>query len=223
LVAAQRKGTTAFDASGDLAGMECKGGQEWSAPPHSDDVGVDAVASLPEMTDVGGTTLSTDKNGEWQAEQAWFDAPLTQGTGGGVSSLFDRPDWQDDVSVNGGDGRRLTPDVAAVADPFTGVKIVFDQQLVVGGGTSLSAPIWAGFGALMNQFLIQNGGIAMGNVNPLLYAIAENSPHPAFRDIVLGSNAVDFAQPGYDLVTGIGTPDVVSLARNLLIAQKMGG
>jgi kumamolisin len=222
LVAAQRKGTTAFDASGDLAGMECKGGQEWSAPPHSDDIGVDAVASLPEMTDVGGTTLSTDDKGEWQAEQAWFDAPLTQGTGGGVSSLFDRPDWQDGISVNGGDKRRLTPDVAAVADPFTGVKIVFDQQVVVGGGTSLSAPIWAGFGAIMNQYLIQNGGIAMGNVNPLLYAIAENSPHPAFRDIVLGSNAVDFAQPGYDLVTGIGTPDVESLARNLLIAQKMG-
>ena len=46
------------------------------------------------MIDVGGTTLSTDANGVWLAEQAWFDVPLSQGTGGGVSSLFDRPEWQ---------------------------------------------------------------------------------------------------------------------------------
>lgn len=221
LAAAHRKGTTAFNASGDLAGMECKGGQEWSAPPSPNDIGLDAIASLPEMTDVGGTTLSTDADGEWQAEQAWFDAPLTQGTGGGVSSLFDRPDWQDNVSVNGGEGRRLTPDVAAVADPFTGVKIVFNQQLAVGGGTSLSAPIWAGFAALINQFLVQNGGNLLGDINPMLYRVAEASPRPAFRDIILGSNAVEFAQPGYDLVTGLGTPDVESLAQNLLVAQKM--
>lgn len=222
LAAAHRKGTTAFNASGDLAGMECKGGQEWSAPPSPNDIGLDAIASLPEMTDVGGTTLSTDADGEWQAEQAWFDAPLTQGTGGGVSSLFDRPDWQDGVSVNGGEGRRLTPDVAAVADPFTGVKIVFNQQLAVGGGTSLSAPIWAGFAALINQFLLQNDGKLLGDINPLLYRIADASPRPAFRDIILGSNAVEFAQPGYDLVTGLGTPDVESLAQNLLVTQKMG-
>ena len=45
LTRAQANGTTAFDASGDLAGLECKGGQEWSAPPSPDDVGLDAVAS----------------------------------------------------------------------------------------------------------------------------------------------------------------------------------
>jgi len=47
---AQRNGTTAFDASGDLAGLECKGGKSWSDPPSPDDIGVDAVASIPEMT-----------------------------------------------------------------------------------------------------------------------------------------------------------------------------
>ena len=51
------------------------------------------------MTDVGGTTLSTDANGVWLAEQAWFDVPLSQGTGGGVSSLFDRPQWQRGASL----------------------------------------------------------------------------------------------------------------------------
>ncbi len=99
LAAAQRNGTSAFDASGDTAGLECKGGDEWSAPPGADDIGLDAVASLPEMTSVGGTTLSTGPRGQWVAEHAWVDSPLSQGTSGGVSALFDRPDWQSRLTV----------------------------------------------------------------------------------------------------------------------------
>ena len=110
-------------------------------------------------------------------------------------------------------GQRLTPDVAAVADPFTGVQIVFKQQQVVGGGTSQSAPIWAGLTAVMNQYLIANGGRAIGDLNPLLYRIAAGAMLPAFRDVTLGGNAVDTAGPGYDLVTGLGTPDVDNLVR----------
>ena len=60
LATAHTHGTTAFNASGDLAGLECKGGEDWSSPPGAADIGLDSVASLPEMTDVGGTTLSTD-------------------------------------------------------------------------------------------------------------------------------------------------------------------
>ena len=220
LAAAHRTGTTAFDASGDLAGLACKGGQAWAAPPSTDDIGLDAVASIPEMTSVGGTTLSTDADGVWLAEQAWFDAPLTQGSGGGVSALFDRPDWQQDLDVGVGDGQRLSPDVAAVADPITGVKFVFGQQIVVGGGTSLSAPIWAGLTAVMNQFIIERGGSALGDLNPLLYQVARDATVPAFRDITLGANAVDFAKPGYDLVTGLGSPSVEVLVQSLLEAQK---
>ena len=113
----------------------------------------------------------------------------------------------------------MTPDVAAVADPFTGVQIVFKQQQVVGGGTSQSAPIWAGLAAVMNQYLIANGGHAIGDLNPLLYRIAAGAMLPAFRDVTLGGNAVDSAGPGYDLVTGLGTPDVDNLVRNLLVLQ----
>ena len=96
---AQRHGTSVFDASGDNGGLECKGGHNWSSPPGPDDIGLDAVASLPAMTSVGGTTLSTDVNGEWLAEQAWVDSPLSQGTSGGVSTLFPRPAWQRRVSA----------------------------------------------------------------------------------------------------------------------------
>ncbi len=219
LAVAQSHGTTAFNASGDLAGLECKGGQDWSAAPGPDDIGLDAVASLPEMTDVGGTTLSTDRHGAWLAEQAWFDVPLSHGTGGGESALFDRPDWQRGVMPGNDENRRLTPDVAAVADAFTGAKIVFGQEVLVGGGTSQSAPIWAGIAAVMNQYLLANGGRLLGDLNPLLYRVAETANLQSFRDVTLGGNAIASAQPGYDLVTGLGTPQAHSLVRNLLIAQ----
>lgn len=229
LAAAQQRGTTAFDASGDLAGLECKGGQEWSSPPHLDNVGLDAVASMPEMTSVGGTTLSTDDSGRWVGEQAWFDAPLSQGTAGGVSALYERPRWQSGVKLEPGSGlgessgenRRLTPDISAVGDPFTGVKIVFDQEVIVGGGTSLSAPLWAGIAAVIDQYLVERGGVALGDLNPLLYRAADGARLPAFQDVVRGGNAVYNAGPGYDLVSGIGTPNVENLAKVLLVAQSL--
>jgi kumamolisin len=218
---AQRNGTSAFDASGDTAGLECKGGDEWSSPPGPDDVGLDAVSSLPAMTSVGGTHLSTDEQGRWLAEHAWVDSPLSQGTSGGVSALYDRPPWQSTLSIERDtDHRRLAPDVAAVADPFTGVRIVYNQQSLVGAGTSQSAPIWAALTVLMNQYLMAHGGRQLGNLNPLLYRVAAGANLPGFRDVSLGGNAVDISQPGYDVVTGLGSPNVDYLARDLLDIQK---
>ena len=218
---AQRHGTSAFDASGDTGGLECKGGSNWSAPPGPDDIGLDAVASLPAITSVGGTTLSTDENGQWLAEQAWVDSPQSQGTSGGVSKLFPRPAWQQRVSANRDSAlRRLTPDVSALADPFTGVRIRFDGQDLVGAGTSQAAPIWAAFTAQMNQYLLANGGHRLGDINPLLYRVAAGANSPGFRDVGLGGNAVDVATPGYDLVTGLGSPNVDALVRDFLDIQK---
>lgn len=216
LAAAQKHGTSAFDASGDTAGLECKGGDAWSSPPGPDDVGLDTVSSLPAMTSVGGTTLSTDDQGRWLAESAWVDSPLSQGTSGGVSALFDRPRWQERLPIERDvDQRRLAPDVAAVADPFTGVRIVFSQQDLIGAGTSQAAPIWAALTVLMNQYLRAHGGQSLGNINPLLYRVAAGANLPGFRDISLGGNAVDIAQPGYDVVTGLGSPNVDYLVRDL--------
>jgi kumamolisin len=223
LAAAQANGTTAFSASGDKAGLECKGGDEWSSPPGPSDIGLDSVASLPEMTSVGGTTLSVDAGGRWLAEQAWVDVPLSQGSAGGVSKLFGRPDYQRGVSTPRDATQRLVPDVAAVADPFTGVGIFFEGKRQIGGGTSQSAPIWAGLTAVMNQYLVANGGRQVGDLNPLLYQVAAGARLPGFRDVTLGGNAVDHATPGYDVVTGLGTPNVDNLVRNLLDAQKANG
>jgi len=220
LATAESDGTTAFDASGDRGGLECNGGGEGATPPRQSDIGLDAVASLPEMTDVGGTTLSTDATGRWLAEEAWGDFALSQGTSGGVSTLFPRPAWQNGVSTSRDSAHRLTPDVAAVADPFTGVKITFQGRLLAGGGTSQAAPIWAALTAMMNQWLLGHGGHAIGNLNPALYRIAAGAARPAYHDITLGGNAVDSAAPGYDLVTGLGTPDVNNLVRDLLDVQR---
>jgi kumamolisin len=219
-VNAQKHGTSIFDASGDTAGLECKGGEDFSSPPGPDDVGLDAVASTPEITSVGGTTLSTDAQGQWLSEQAWFDGPLSQGTSGGVSALFPRPAYQGGVSADRDSEHRLTPDVAAVADPFTGVRIVFDGQPRIGAGTSQSAPIWAAMTVLMNQYLEAHGGKPLGAINPLLYRVAAGSNLPGFRDVSLGANAVDPSVPGYDMVTGLGSPNVANLAQDLLEVQK---
>ena len=220
LVNAHARGVTVFDASGDNAGLECKGGRDWSSPPGPDHVGVDAIATLPEMTSVGGTTLSTDTHGRWMEEWGWTDPPLSQGSSGGVSRLFERPDYQRDLPPFRGADHRLVPDVSAVADPFTGMQIVVDGTPQIGGGTSQAAPIWAGMTALMNQFLVDNGGRTVGDINPLLYRMAQGSQRPGFQDIVAGANAVDTPVKGYDLVTGLGSPSVDHLARNVLDAQR---
>lgn len=218
---AHAHGTSAFDASGDNGGLECKGGHNFSDPPTPDDVGLDAVASLPAMTSVGGTTLSLDVNGDWLAEQAWVDSPMSQGSSGGVSKLYPRPPWQRRVpAARDVNMRRLVPDIAAIADPFTGVRVHFNGQDQVGGGTSQAAPIWAALTAIMNQYLKANGGHPIGDINPLLYQVAAGANSPGFRDVSLGANAVDVSQPGYDLVTGLGSPNVEALAHDLLDIQR---
>jgi kumamolisin len=218
---AHKRGTTAFNATGDLAGLECRGGKHWSDPPSPDDVGVDAVASLPEITAVGGTTLSTDADGRWLAEQAWYDVPLTQGTAGGASTLFGRPSWQSVPPDAGPPDRRLVPDIAAVADPFTGVKFVFRGEVVTGGGTSQAAPVWAGLAAIINQLLRAQGLAQLGDFNPLLYQVAKGSAVPGFRDIELGGNAISPGSVGYDMVTGLGSPNVENLVKNILLTRTV--
>ncbi len=228
LARAEAHGTSAFDAAGDTAGLECKQDIEghWGAAPTGDDIGLDSMASLPEMTDVGGTTLSTDAKGQWVSEETWVDYAMQQGTGGGISAVFTRPAWQSGLSVQQdtqNPPHRLTPDVSAVADAVTGMLIRYDNKWVIMGGTSLAAPMWAGMAALMNEYLLSHGGRALGDINPLLYQAAESGARqPAFHDVTLGGNDVYTAASGYDLVTGLGTPNVDNLVHDILDIQRAG-
>jgi len=100
------------------------------------------------------------------------------------------------------------------------VRFIYSQNEYVGAGTSQAAPIWAALTVLMNQHLKANGGRQLGNINPLLYKVAAGADLPGFRDVSLGGNAVDLSTPGYDLVTGLGTPNTYNLAQNLLKIQS---
>ena len=146
---------------------------------------------------------------------------LTQGTAGGASSLYSRPAWQTVDSGAGPPDRRLVPDVSAVGDPFTGVKFVFRSQVLTGGGTSQSAPIWAGFAALINDMFAATGADPLGDLNPVLYEVAKGSTAaPGFRDVRLGGNAITAGgRPGYDMVTGLGSPNIENLAKNILLVR----
>ena len=90
------------------------------------------------------------------------------------------------------------------------------------GFIALFLSIWAGLTVLMNQYLQAHGGKPVGDINPLLYRIAAGSKLPGFRDVSLGGNAVDVSAPGYDLVSGLGSPNAANLARNLLDLSVRG-
>ena len=152
---------------------------------------VDFPASSPNVLGCGGTSLP--KTG---AEVAWNDGAAGGASGGGFSSVYPQPTWQ--TGVEGVTGtQRGVPDVAGDADPETGYTISVDGTSTVIGGTSAVAPLYAGLLALVNQSV----GTRVGFVNPVLY---KNTA--AFTDIVSGNNNGYDAGPGWDPVTGLGSP-----------------
>jgi kumamolisin len=215
----EAKGSTVFASSGDSGGLDCTPSSDDGQPPQSSFEGVSVPAALPAVTGTGGTALTTDAAGNYVGETSWSEPLLSQGTGGGVSAIFPRPSWQTGVGTGGqadtASGRQV-PDVSADSDPTTGNLIVEKGKQDVGGGTSLAAPIWAGFTAIMDQYLKANHDPAVGFFNPILYHLANSPvPYPAFHDVTVGGNDFYPATPGYDMATGLGTPNVYNLARDL--------
>ncbi len=157
--------------------------------------------SDPSVTGVGGTTLNLNGVGAVTSESAW------NSTGGGISAVFSRPSWQAGTSLPTG-SMRLVPDVAADGDPNTGVTVTYNGKSEVVAGTSLSAPIWAGFCALINQSRQAAGQTALGFLNPRLYPLLGTS---ALRQITTGSNGTYSAAAGYNLLSGVGVPNVAAL------------
>jgi len=183
---------------------------------------VSLPASDPLVLAVGGTSLTANPvTGRYLSETALNTLPQvidghSEASGGGFSHLFTRPAYQDGVPGIG--TTRGVPDVAGDGSSSTGMAFVFaapggGYALMSEGGTSCSAPFWAGLIALADQ----EAGHPLGFVNPAIYRIARGPLyHKAFRDITTGDNMVvvngaaipgSQAGTGWDPVTGWGTPD----------------
>jgi hypothetical protein len=165
------------------------------------------ASASPNVLSVGGTTLNLDSNGNWLSETGWSNG------GGGPSQFEPKPSFQSGVTIS---STRATPDVAFDGDPNTGVY-VYDSKnggWFQVGGTSLGAPAWAGLIAIVNQGRSVNG---LGSINgsDLLTKIYQVSASD-FHDITIGNNGYS-AGPGYDFVTGRGSP-----IANLLIPDLVG-
>ena len=193
-------GVNVFVSSGDAGSNPDSSGHGATGP-----IQTEYESSDPAVIGVGGTRLTLAANGDVDSETAWA------GSGGGESVLFPRPPWQRGDGVPDGT-TRLVPDVSAAADPNTGAFLVVNGQVDQIGGTSWSAPVWAGFCALMNEARVNAGKPMLPFLNPLIYPLIGT---PCFRDVDSGSNGAFQAGPGYDMITGIGVPNVKELIQAL--------
>ena len=191
------QGQSFFQASGDLGAYTA---------------GIMPPADVPNLTTVGGTMLTTaGPGGAWQSETTW------PGSGGGISTFFPIPSYQQNVNMataGGSATMRNIPDVALLS---VQIYLICDngygREL---GGTSAAAPLWAGFMALANQQAAANLTPPIGFANPALYAIGAGSSYQSdLNDITTGNNGGFNALPGYDLATGWGSPTGQPLINSL--------
>jgi len=179
-----------------------------------DSPGVMYPSASPYVLSVGGTNLTIkNTNGVYSrnTEVVWY-TNQSLSTGGGVSS-YENKVYQSNINSF---ARRTTPDVSFDADPQTGVAVYNSlYNWIRIGGTSLSAPIWAGIIALSNQRRLLLNKIPLSNktlatciykllTNPTLYSTC-------FYDITFGKINNNSATPGYDALSGLGVPKAPGL------------
>lgn len=247
------EGITWVASSGDTAAAAC---DSETAAEATLGLAVEVPASIPEVTAVGGTEFDEGFGSYWSfsntgnlgsalsyiPEMAWNDTAsrgTLSGGGGGVSIHYPTPAWQSGAGFPN-DGFRDVPDVAFTASAdHDGYMICTGGScpnsangFTAIGGTSASAPVFAGILTLLNQYEVAIGTQAktgLGNVNPKLYALAQSTANGVYHDVTVGNNIVPCqigtpncttgffgysARPGYDQATGLGSVD----ATNLLVA-----
>ncbi len=186
-------------------------------------------AFSPNVVAVGGTSLTLNADNSYNSETGWGyqsdSVGAFIGSGGGISLYEPEPAYQQGVQST---GSRTTPDVSLVADPATGAWIADPYNLdpsnpfEVVGGTSLSAPAWAGLLALVNQGRAAAGESTLNSSSPTdtqqaLYML----PQSDYNAITSGTNGYS-AGAGYNLVTGLGTPVANLLVPDLIAYQGPG-
>jgi len=192
------QGVTVFASAGDNGAYGDTGTEFYPARLNVIDPG-----SQPLLTCVGGTSLFAGAHQSFLGEVVWDDLGLGDGaTGGGVSSYWAIPDYQFlvDTTRNGGSSTmRNVPDVAAVGDPETGVAVYskINGGWIQIGGTSVSAPIWAGYTSILNAGCEYLGEARLGQLNNFAYFTLFYPPLYAVNNGTNGS-AVLFGTPGYN-------------------------
>jgi subtilase family serine protease len=185
-------------------------------------------SSDPLVTSVGGTQLHLDADGNRTApdnvwnDQALFGSPAAGG--GGVSSVFSRPFFQNGVAGVVGH-RRGAPDISlsAAVDGGANVYLGFTSPgagvtpgWYIIGGTSEATPLFSGVVALADRAAHHDLGV----LGPALYALGDHRHDSGIADVTAGDNTVTFmntdnvtytvqgfdAVHGYDLASGLGTP-----------------
>lgn len=205
-------------------------GDDGAAQPTCDNnsyiLSASTPASDPLVTAVGGTQLNADSvTGKYVSEVAWNEPALPAGSGGGYSTLYKRPFYQNDVVKSKWRG---VPDVSYNAAVNGGVLTVLgflgaNSGIYIFGGTSASSPQWAGITTLLDQHARHR----LGFLNPAIYALGRNhiKYSAAFHDIEKGDNTFvgtdvngnTVTIPGYktregwDAATGWGSPIVSHL------------
>jgi kumamolisin len=198
--AAVTMGVTVCIASGDSGSSDGASGDN-----------VDFPSSSPHVLGCGGTTLNASGS-TISSEVVWNDGSEGGASGGGVSTFFAAPSWQQGSKATKTSGgatalsMRGVPDVAGNADPETGYSVRIDGSDTVIGGTSAVAPLWAALIARVNQ----NRSTPVGFLNATLYG----SPQ-ALRDITKGNNGDFEASKGWDACTGLGSPNGSTLSQTL--------
>ncbi len=196
----ERDGCTVLSGSGDSGGLRL----------------VAFPADLPWVTAVGGTQLIPAP-----ATAAGYRQVAWPGSAGGLSALFPEPAWQRGLPAAAQailHGRRGLPDVAAAAGSGLNLAVAAGGAWTTANGTSEATPVWAGLVAIADQM----AGQPLGALNPLVYRLAEGAGgRGALIDITSGCNAVvgargHCARPGWDLVTGLGSPWAARLVPDLV-------
>ena len=238
---AQAQGQSVFVSAGDHGADTCQTGS-----PNVNELGANPLTTSVGGTEVDSPTYTNGFSTGYSTESSWNNqngnaalAGKNEVSGGGISSVFTRPSWQLGVAGTSNDNSRDLPDVASLAgkpdivifadtDVAGVAKPTQSNYLVV--GTSLAAPLWAGYSRLLQT---ANGGRRLGSLNPIVWelGVAGQAAH-GFHDITSGDNtyisnvsghgAVTVqgysAGPGYDLVTGWGSIDADAFVTAYLAA-----
>ena len=213
------QGTTVLASAGDF-GASNGGVMNNASFPSSDPYVVSVGGTQGTPYPFGLCPSSSSDDCAYGGESTWNEPLFYSATGGGPSKLFSKPSYQAGL---GNGPMRMTPDVSYNAAIFGGVLVIQGPYIYLVGGTSAGSPQWAGIFALANQARANSGKGPVGFANPRLYRIYTSGDYGAdFHDITGGDNTLAGAPvqgfpaaSGYDMATGLGTPDVSNLVSAL--------